>query len=905
MSDSISRLNAALEGRYRIERELGEGGMATVYLAEDLKHERKVALKVLRPELAAVIGAERFLSEIRTTAKLQHPHILPLFDSGEADRSLYYVMPFIDGETLRDKLDREKQLGVDEAVAIARSVADALDYAHRNDIIHRDIKPGNVLLHDARPVVADFGIALAVTAAGGGRLTETGLSLGTPHYMSPEQASADRDLSARSDVYSLGCVLYEMIAGQPPHTGPSAQSILVRILTETPRPLTELRHTVPGHVAAAVAKAIEKLPADRFESAKAFMGALEDPGFRYEPVPVGAGGPMAAPAQPAPVTSQRTLVASVAVAAIAVAAALWGWLRTPPTVLEPAVRAVVDLGDVPLRGQDRIVISPDGSRLAFVGAMDGRESLYVRNIGESDFRLLWDQGEIQYPSFSPDGEWIVYEDDQANTLMRIALSGGAPRVVVPASGGEWSRPHWGDDGTIVLVDLGRAILRVPETGGEPTLLAEVAGTMPRLLPGGRGVIYTLQTAIHYLDLGSGESRELIPGGIDAHYVTTGHLVYADESGGVWAQRFDLDAAELRGEPIPVLERVSVNGSHARLSVSDNGTLVFTTGDVQSGFLAGRELLIVGLDGEERVLPLAPRLVNALRWAPDGRRIAFSGVEPGAGPGPSGQMIYVYDVELGTTPRQLTFEGNNHEPIWSLDGSRVVFSSSRSGTTDRDLFVKSVDDDIPPTRILSGAGGSLREIPSHSLEGNRIVFSAGNSSATNGLWTMDVTDSTSAAPYLQVEGSLLRPSVSPQGDLVAYEAAYAGQVNLEVRSFPEARQPVIISRTGGHSARWSPDGSTLYWWREVGSPGAADSLFATTIRRVPTFAVESTRFVLAGPYESPSWDLHPDGDRFIIARAFALSAVAAASEGATSGAATRHFIVTNWFTELLAAVGERR
>ena len=199
-----SRLSTALADRYRIERELGQGGMATVYLAEDLKHDRKVALKVLKPELAAVLGAERFVVEIKTTASLQHPHILPLFDSGTADGFLYYVMPFIEGETLRDKLNRETQLGVDEAVRIAREVADALDYAHRHGVIHRDIKPENILLHDGRPMVADFGIALAVSAAAGGRMTETGLSLGTPHYMSPEQATADKEITARSDIYSLG-----------------------------------------------------------------------------------------------------------------------------------------------------------------------------------------------------------------------------------------------------------------------------------------------------------------------------------------------------------------------------------------------------------------------------------------------------------------------------------------------------------------------------------------------------------------------------------------------------------------------------------------------------------------------------------------------------------------------------
>jgi eukaryotic-like serine/threonine-protein kinase len=279
MTDSIERLRTALADRYRIERELGQGGMATVYLAEDLKHRRNVALKVLKPELAAVLGAERFVQEITTTASLQHPHILPLFDSGSADGFLFYVMPFIDGETLRSKLDRERQLGIDEAVTIASNVADALDYAHRRGVIHRDIKPENILLHDGRPMVADFGIALALSAAAGGRMTETGLSLGTPHYMSPEQATAEKEITARADVYSLGSVLYEMLTGNPPHVGATAQQIIMRIITDTPRPVTEVRKAVPPNVAAAVSQSLEKLPADRFESAAAFAQALKNPGF--------------------------------------------------------------------------------------------------------------------------------------------------------------------------------------------------------------------------------------------------------------------------------------------------------------------------------------------------------------------------------------------------------------------------------------------------------------------------------------------------------------------------------------------------------------------------------------------------------------------------------------------------
>ena len=273
------RLTTALADRYRIERELGQGGMATVFLAQDLKHDRRVALKVLKPELAAVLGAERFVVEIKTTASLQHPHILPLFDSGTADGFLYYVMPYVEGETLRDKLNRETQLGIDEAVKIATEVADALDYAHRHGVIHRDIKPENILLHDGRPMVADFGIALAVSAAAGGRMTETGLSLGTPHYMSPEQATAEKEITARSDVYSLGSVLYEMLTGTPPHTGASAQQIIMKIVTEEAPPVTTLRKSVPANVADAVVQALEKLPADRFTTAADFGQALRDPHF--------------------------------------------------------------------------------------------------------------------------------------------------------------------------------------------------------------------------------------------------------------------------------------------------------------------------------------------------------------------------------------------------------------------------------------------------------------------------------------------------------------------------------------------------------------------------------------------------------------------------------------------------
>src|SRR5262245_57964518 len=274
MAELLSRLQGALADRYRIDREIGAGGMATVYVAHDLRHDRRVALKLMRPELSAVIGAERFLAEIKLTANLQHPHILPLFDSGEADGCLFYVMPFVEGESLRERLNREKQLPVADAVRMASEVASALDYAHRHGVVHRDIKPENILLHDGQALVADFGIALAASKASGNRMTETGMSLGTPHYMSPEQAMGERDITPRSDVYALGVVLYEMLTGDPPFTGSTAQAVVARVLTEAPRPILPQRHTIPPEAEAAVLTALEKLPADRFGSAAEFAEAL-------------------------------------------------------------------------------------------------------------------------------------------------------------------------------------------------------------------------------------------------------------------------------------------------------------------------------------------------------------------------------------------------------------------------------------------------------------------------------------------------------------------------------------------------------------------------------------------------------------------------------------------------------
>ena len=354
MSDT-NRLALAVKDRYAIERELGAGGMAIVYLARDLKHDRAVALKVLRPELGAVLGGGRFLQEIRISANLDHPHILTLIDSGESDGFLWYVLPYVRGESLRQKLGREGQLSIEETVRIGSQVAMALDYAHRQGVVHRDIKPENILLHEGEAVVADFGIALAVQQAGGSRLTESGLSLGTPQYMSPEQATGDRVLDARSDVYSLAAVVYEMLAGEPPHTGPTVQAVVAKLLTERPIRIRTVRDTVPEGIDTAVAKALAKVPADRFDDAAEFAAALEGRA-------VGQGR------RP----RRRAMVAAGLAAAIAdgALAAVWHpWRKPPSAVLIEASPSVAVLPFDNLTGNPNDQYLSDGMTEEVIGQL--------------------------------------------------------------------------------------------------------------------------------------------------------------------------------------------------------------------------------------------------------------------------------------------------------------------------------------------------------------------------------------------------------------------------------------------------------------------------------------------------------------------------------------------------------
>ena len=597
--------------------------MSMVYLADDLKHNRKVALKVLKPELAAVVGAERFLAEIEVTANLQHPHILPLFDSGEADGFLFYVMPYVEGESLREKLDREHQLPVDEAVRIATNVAEALDYAHRQGVIHRDIKPANALMLDDKPVISDFGIALAVGAAGGSRLTETGLSLGTPHYMSPEQATGDQNVGPQTDIYALGCVLYEMLVGDPPFAGSTAQAVLGKIIAGKSVSAMEERPSVPANVDAALRCALEKLPADRFTSAQEFARALVDPGFRHGDEVV------------AGVAAARGLwnPLSVALGALALVLAVGlGWMARSSEPERDPLWLTLDLGEIVADPFGDLIVAPDGSAFATAGQVEGETALYARRAGETRFRHLPGTEEARYPTFSPDGEWIAFRDFSQDAILRVPLDGGTPLTVLPS--GVLPNPsmlNWGDDGTIVFRASG-GLFRIAETGGQPELFLESGSRhyFPRLLPGGSGVLLTEATtlSISVLNLAADTVREILPDGVDATYVDTGHIVYARPNGGLLAAPFDLNVLDVTGPSVPVLDDVSmivIGGQgiiRARYSISQNGTLVYGAGGpVASAPGGGQRLVIVDLEGNEAPLVLAPRNISSVPGETGGAAVA--------------------------------------------------------------------------------------------------------------------------------------------------------------------------------------------------------------------------------------------------------------------------------------------
>jgi Tol biopolymer transport system component len=879
-SDSLRRLSAALEGRYLIERKLGEGGMATVYLAQDLRHERKVALKVLKPELAAVVGAERFLAEIKTMAQLQHPHILPLFDSGEAEGALFYVMPHVEGESLRERLDREHQLPVDEAVGIARNVAEALDYAHARGVIHRDIKPANILLQASKPVVADFGIALAVSAGGGGRLTETGVSLGTPQYMSPEQAVGDSSVGPAADIYALGCVLYEMLVGEPPYTGSTPQAILGKVISGRPTSATEQRSSVPAHVDAVIRKALERVPADRFTGAQALATALSQSGFRHGP---GIEAPGAES------RSSTWKLAALGFATLAtLLAAVAGWAVFRPEPQKPVVRSAVTLPqDLRLETTPGVVfaVSPDGSRIVFAGTSAGETRLWQRPLDALAARPIPGTDDARTPAYSPDGSSVAFIS--AGRLMVVSLAGSPPVTLIERGlAGGASGLAWSDDGWLYFRRAGESGLRrLPaDGGGTQEIVTGDSGQDldPDAIPGGRGLLFTRyarggESEIFLLDLKGGGARPLFEGRT-ARYAA-GHIVYTSADGTLLAVPFDARRLEVTG-PAKALfggvETAPIAGS--QFALSRTGTLLYRQGTANSGLA----LAEVDLEGHRRVLPLAPRdyTHRGPTWSPDGESVVFS----------SDDQVHTYDTRLNATPRQITFEGLNIDAVYSPDGQRIAFSSMREGTQGLDVFVKDLSDDSPPRSVLAMDGDQfVTQWPADTL---LLFVSAGERGVTD-LWMLDLSDpeQPEARSYLSSEAELSDFAVSPDGRLAAYQSNQSGTEEIYVRGFPDPGEPTIVSHGGGGIPFWSPDGRTLYYGTRIGRWTIAARLVRAAVPKV--LSIDSLfgdpGFALA---PMPGSTLSPDGNRFI-----AVVYPDAVHAGADASEPGRLILVQNFFQEL--------
>jgi eukaryotic-like serine/threonine-protein kinase len=867
MPELLSRLQGALADRYRIEREIGAGGMATVYLAQDLRHDRKVALKLMRPELSAVIGAERFLAEIKLTANLQHPHILPLFDSGDADGCLFYVMPFVEGESLRDRLSREKQLPVADAMRIAGEVASALDYAHRHQVVHRDIKPENILLHDGRALVADFGIALAASKASGSRMTETGMSLGTPHYMSPEQAMGEREITARSDVYALGAMLYEMLTGDPPFTGSTAQAVVARVLTESPRAMLPQRHTIPPHVEAAVLTALEKLPADRFATAAEFSEALG--GRNYVPTVPSAA---AAPSRPMTVAARRrdpVTLALVGVAAAAVAAALWGWLRPAPQPMvnrfslflppEQALQPVAQSGN-------RVAISPDGRRLVYVGPAERGGKLWLREHDQLTSTPIGGTDGAGSPFFSPDGRHVAFLV-QGTRLRTVSLDGGPVLTLsdsVNSTGG-----GWGADGYI-YVEGEAGILRMPSSGGALEVVYdmvkrnEVGAEWPVLLPEAKGLIFRTRRAgqaaadfeIVAMKLPAGEPKVLMRG-VYARYSPSGHLLVATAEGKLLAVPFDPEKLTATGSPIGLLEGIGVEGAgfSINLGLSENGTLVYTTG----GATGARRPVWVSREGVES--PVDPSwqpqgVVANFALSPDGKALAVDVIINGI------NNVWVKQLPVGPYSRLTFGDSGNMRPTWSADGRSILYLGQLIEAGGRPM-IRKADGTGSVQDLLSSDmawGQALQTRDARWLVLRRSTFQPGKGDVF-GLRMGDTT----VVPLVTSPATEGDAAVSPDGRWLAYASEESGAFEVYVRPFPDAESARWqVSAAGGSDPVWSRNGRELFYLSAQGEMMSVEVALGAAFTISPP-----KRLFPTGPYTViagvPSFDVSPDGKQFLMLR----------------------------------------
>jgi Tol biopolymer transport system component len=904
--DALEQLRTSLADRYVIDREIGQGGMATVYLARDVRHQRPVALKVLKAELGAILGVERFLAEITVTANLQHPNLLPLFDSGEADGLLFYVMPFVEGESLRATLDREKQLPVDEAVHIAVAIASALDYAHKHGVIHRDLKPENILMQSGQPMVADFGIALAVSNAGGNRITQTGLSLGTPQYMSPEQATGDRVIDGRSDIYSLAAMTYEMLTGEPPHAGNTAQAVIARVLTEKPRSVRSARSAVPEQVEWAIERGLAKLPADRWSSAHEFANALQGRGAHQ--APTGATGVWSTGNSTIGVRTvggwrSRIAIPLAVVAVAAVALAAWSLARSAPDA--PVIRYAMAFPAAHAPASDRIfAISPDGANIAYFGPAEAGTQLYIKSRDHADAAPLVGTAGATTFTFSPDGQWIAFIG-QNGQLKKIPVSGGAAITMADSA----SPPRgvtWLADGSLVYVlSGGRELRRKGDVGDLPTTIwkADSGGAqMPAAMPGADGLVFmrcipancTGASDLWALDLTSGKSTRLLPGVTRAVYIKTGHLLYVRGDGAMLAVPFNPKSLTMQGSSVPVRDSVANGIGGPMFSVTDNGTLLVRSGAAGS-LVPTYQMVWVDRDGRETSLDSSwtPRMTvygGNVGWqlSPDGSRLAI-GLNTEAG-----DQVWVRQLPHGPLSRVSFDSTRNFRPRWYRDGKSIMFVSIRGAIatlykrpadgTGKDEVAVSTLHLAPPglyegmwspdgVWLLIRAGGAQNLIGARDISG----FRPGVDTTLQPLVASPTFDESAIA-------------LSPDGRWLAYESTETGHTEVFIRPFPNTDGGKWqVSTDGGRAPLWNRNGHELFFVN-----GSRDMSVVTVGQgTTPDLGARVKLFHLLDDYYLENqenytpFDISPDGKRFIMARRVR----------AVGAQASPLVVAENWFGEL--------
>jgi serine/threonine-protein kinase len=830
--------------------------MATVYLAHDLKHDRKVAVKVLRPELAAVIGAERFLSEIKTTANLQHPHILPLFDSGAADSFLFYVMPFIEGESLRDRLTREKQLPVSDAVRIATEVAGALDYAHRHNVVHRDIKPENILLHDGRALVADFGIALAASKAGGTRMTETGMSLGTPTYMSPEQAMGEREITARSDVYALGCVLYEMLLGEPPFTGPTAQAIVAKVMTAEPPSLTGQRKSIPPQVEAAVFTALEKLPADRFATAAEFAVAL-----------TGSGPTARLPRNQPSMGSRgrrRLVIAAAAAAALSIVAFLVGRRlgRTEAPELPPSRLSIIApaLGTSGLARFRQIAITAAGDAIVYAGATSSApNTLFLQRLDAPDPVEIPGASGLGGVAITADGRTVI--GNTLNSATRIPIEGGAPRTI-PLPPNNLSG-NWGPDGSYWFTE-GNANGITRMTPGDSLIPLALPREKLRglriqqVLEDGRTALVTNAPSgtssgpALLLDLKTGATTTLVDRAVVEIRIVAGTLITVLPDGSITAAPFDTRSRRLLGPAVQIASGVALTGTGlAQFAVAANGTLVYIPE-------SPRSLVLVDRAGKAQAVLAEQPGVHAPHFAPDGRRISFDVTSA------EGRDVWVYSLDQHGLSRA-TYARDGHDATWTPDGQFLTFASLKSGVLG--IYRTRPGSTQPAESLL--ASDHLTYTGTWLKDGSGLVTDGNDMQGASSADIVRVTQG-GRGPIETLVASTYQEAYaapSPDGKWVAFASDQSGRQEIYIQPIDGKGDQIQISQDGATEPVWGPDGREIFY---RANKAGQTVLGVATIRTSPSLALVSQQTLfslqdMVGTAPHANFDISPDGRTFAMVR----------------------------------------